>query len=574
MKKNSLLAVIFAAVLSLGSYEAGAQGMAVNTTGAPANGSAILDVSSTTQGMLVPRMLSSQRAGISSPVAGLLVYQTDAPAGFYYYTGSGWLSLNSTSTTAGGDLAGTYPNPTISSTAGADVVSAINSSTSTINTARLGSSSGIGSTFLNGTGAFAAPFSLTTTGSSGAATFSGGTLNIPQYAGTGWGASGTNIYNNNPGYVGIGTTAPTALLDVADSAVLFSAAGDVPATQTAPPMSGTGRRMMWYPQKAAFRAGYALGNAWDKDSIGLYSAAFGHACHASGIYSFAAGDSAFANGNSAVCFGGGDAVWGWPFAWGDYTFAAGYANIVRGKYSASIGGYNVAEGIGAYSFGLDAVAAADSSMAFGYNSYALHAGACLMTDDNGNWSGGVLYSSAKNQMTMRYTGGYRLYTNWTGSSSTVGVSLPAGGNSWSTISDRRKKTNFAPVNGEEILKKIDGFELTSWNYKDQEAADFRHYGPMAQDFFAAFGHDQYGRIGDDTTIGQADLEGVSFIAIQALEKRTNQQAAEIAQLKALLAGLSETNKGLKAELTEKDKAIKTRLEVIETEIEKGKMTNK
>ncbi len=39
--------------------------------------------------------------------------------------------------------------------------------------------------FLNGNGAYTAPFTLTTTGSSGAATFSAGTLNIPQYTGGG-----------------------------------------------------------------------------------------------------------------------------------------------------------------------------------------------------------------------------------------------------------------------------------------------------------------------------------------------------------------------------------------------------
>lgn len=43
---------------------------------------------------------------------------------------------------------------------------------------------------------------------------------------------------------------------------------------------------------------------------------------------------------------------------------------------------------------------------------------------------------------------------------------------------------------------------------------------MAQDFYAAFGKDEYGTIGNDTTINSADFAGVSFIAIQALEKRT------------------------------------------------------
>jgi uncharacterized protein (TIGR02145 family) len=55
--------------------------------------SAQLDVSNTTKGFLPPRMTASQRAAISSPASGLLVYQTDNPAGYYYYTGINWVSI-------------------------------------------------------------------------------------------------------------------------------------------------------------------------------------------------------------------------------------------------------------------------------------------------------------------------------------------------------------------------------------------------------------------------------------------------------------------------------------------------
>ena len=56
--------------------------------------SAVLDVSSTTRGMLVPRMAATERSAIASPATGLLVYQTDAPAGFYFYNGTAWTSLS------------------------------------------------------------------------------------------------------------------------------------------------------------------------------------------------------------------------------------------------------------------------------------------------------------------------------------------------------------------------------------------------------------------------------------------------------------------------------------------------
>lgn len=50
--------------------------------------SAALDVSSTNKGLLVPHLTASQRDGISLPATGLLIYQTDGVAGFYYNTGT------------------------------------------------------------------------------------------------------------------------------------------------------------------------------------------------------------------------------------------------------------------------------------------------------------------------------------------------------------------------------------------------------------------------------------------------------------------------------------------------------
>ncbi|MDX1410069.1 MAG: hypothetical protein R3330_18090, partial [Saprospiraceae bacterium] len=69
-----------------------AQGVAVNTTGAAADASAILDVQSTTQGMLVPRMTTAQRTDISSPATGLIVYDSDSGA-FWCYAGSNWIKV-------------------------------------------------------------------------------------------------------------------------------------------------------------------------------------------------------------------------------------------------------------------------------------------------------------------------------------------------------------------------------------------------------------------------------------------------------------------------------------------------
>jgi uncharacterized protein (TIGR02145 family) len=66
----------------------------VNTDGSQPNSSSMLDVKSTTKGLLIPRMTASQRTSISSPVTGLMVFQTDAPAGFYFYNGTKWVGLS------------------------------------------------------------------------------------------------------------------------------------------------------------------------------------------------------------------------------------------------------------------------------------------------------------------------------------------------------------------------------------------------------------------------------------------------------------------------------------------------
>lgn len=75
------------------------QSVSINNTGAAADSTAILDVSSSTKGLLIPRMTGQQRTTISNPATGLLVYQTDSNPGFYYYNGTSWFLLANTAVT-------------------------------------------------------------------------------------------------------------------------------------------------------------------------------------------------------------------------------------------------------------------------------------------------------------------------------------------------------------------------------------------------------------------------------------------------------------------------------------------
>jgi len=61
--------------------------------------SAALDITSTTGGLLVPRMTETQRDAITSPATGLMVFQTNGTVGFYYYNGSSWVEVAAISKT-------------------------------------------------------------------------------------------------------------------------------------------------------------------------------------------------------------------------------------------------------------------------------------------------------------------------------------------------------------------------------------------------------------------------------------------------------------------------------------------
>ncbi|MBK8608984.1 MAG: hypothetical protein IPL84_03290 [Chitinophagaceae bacterium] len=89
--------VLATAIATTLHFTAHAQSLSVNTTGAVADPSAILDVSSTAKGMLIPRMDKTQKNAIATPANGLLVYQTGPDSiGFHYYDlpNTQWVFLN------------------------------------------------------------------------------------------------------------------------------------------------------------------------------------------------------------------------------------------------------------------------------------------------------------------------------------------------------------------------------------------------------------------------------------------------------------------------------------------------
>lgn len=157
------------------------------------------------------------------------------------------------------------------------------------------------------------------------------------------------------------------------------------------------------------------------------------------------------------------------------------------------------------------------AIALGGDMEVQHSGAFVTADTNGTFS-----SSASNRFSARFAGGYQLYTN---AAASIGVQVPAGGNSWATLSDSTLKTNYLPADPEAFLQQLEHLRLGSWNYTTQPASR-RHYGPMAQEFYAAYGRDYYGSIGNATTLQSADVDGVLFILVKALKNRNEALQAE------------------------------------------------
>jgi len=115
-------------------------------------------------------------------------------------------------------------------------------------------------------------------------------------------------------------------------------------------------------------------------------------------------------------------------------------------------------------------------------------------------------------------------------------------------SDQTRKENFQPVDGEAVLNRLRGLNVTSWNYIGHDPKAFRHYGPMGQEFFAAFGHDGIGTIGSPTTLTSSDVAGILMSAVQAMEKRTVELRQTTEWLKETLEALKAENAQLRARL--------------------------
>ena len=93
MRKLFKLVIIISSMLLI-NVQMYAQNVGINTDGSTPDNSAMLDVKSTTHGILISRLSDAQRNAIPSPATGLLIYNTTTNR-FNYYNGR-WYEIGST----------------------------------------------------------------------------------------------------------------------------------------------------------------------------------------------------------------------------------------------------------------------------------------------------------------------------------------------------------------------------------------------------------------------------------------------------------------------------------------------
>jgi trimeric autotransporter adhesin len=285
------------------------------------------------------------------------------------------------------------------------------------------------------------------------------------------------------------------------------------------PASGSGWRMMWHPQKVAFRAGYAdAGGQFDESNIGYYSWAGGALSTAAAIYSFAMGNqnTVQAGALGGVAIGGNNKLWGSPAA--NYGVALGYGNDVFDQAAVAIGQDNWSNGTAAVAIGYRTTADADYSMAFGSRASTNgHTGAKVFGDNSTTDS---IEAVANNEFAVRAAGGFRFRSNAT---LTNGCNIAAGGASITCASSRTLKENFLEVVGDDVLERMRRIPINTWNYID-EGRQSRHMGPFAEDFWREFG------LGNEPlAIGHLDIDGVNFAGIKALDGRVVELQATVSR---------------------------------------------
>jgi len=434
MNPRILISLVFFAFCTA---TASAQSLAVNTDGSTANASALLDVKSTSKGILIPRMSKTERNAIAAPATGLLIFQ-NAPdsTGFYYYNGSSWVWLsgsnnawsttgNAGTTPASNFLGTTDNNALVFRTNNAEGMRLTTNNELGIGTSTPNSSYGFARLEIASEG-YGTPVDLLIRNAVNDAGYAPGvilqhargTLAAPLTVINGdYQAAFTSLNYDGSTYVQsaaidmftdgpVSTNKVSSRLQFATrdtagnyayrmtlksngklgigttnpSALTHISGGNllVSGTHGSSPaieFSGAGSKMFFYPRKSAIRAGYVSGTQWDDSNIGNFTVGLGYNAQAKSDYSVSIGEGNLAETN--------------PFAVaiGRQNHSTGFASLAMGHFSEASGDYSSSIGL------RDTVSAFGASSLGGYNKvsgpHGFAAGySNIVTSDRGTALGG------------------------------------------------------------------------------------------------------------------------------------------------------------------------------------------
>lgn len=345
------------------------------------------------------------------------------------------------------------------------------------------------------------------------------------------------------GWVGIGTDSPVAPLSVAGDVVVQNAQlFDINADRFE---FGVGCAATAGGSSAIGVNANATGNS--STAIGSRATATGSSAVAIGMNARATDSQSTAIGAFAMASGFGSMALGdSTTASGDYSTAMGLSSEATGFLSTALGDNTTASGDYSTAMGSSSIASGDYSTAMGRSGRATNDGTFVWADATGI----VITSTNNHSVTMRASGGYRLFSN---PAASAGVFLASNGVAWAALSDRNAKKNFQSLKSKEILEKLVALPVQRWNYKWEADNEVPHIGPVAQDFKAAF---YPGR--DQTHITTLEFDGVALAAIQGLNQKVEEQRVQLKRKDGDLQKLQRHNENLEQRLQKLEALLQPR----------------
>ncbi|WP_263792508.1 tail fiber domain-containing protein [Salinibacter sp.] len=312
------------------------------------------------------------------------------------------------------------------------------------------------------------------------------------------------------------------------------------------PATGAGARLMWYPAKAAFRAGRVFDIDpnlspdyrvfWDPPNVGEYSAAFGVNTKASGFASMAAGSRTQATGDYSFALGApGQIDTEATIASGDVAIAMGSFATASGPYSVAMNRETKATASAATAMGQSTEASAFAATAMGLGTtaatgYSLSLGtynSANTSDDNTLFVAGNGSSGARSDaLVLDQSGNLDISGTLTESS------------------DRRLKTSIRPLEGE-TLAKLSRLRPVRYRFKNQKTHPAgEQIGLIAQDVRTEFPALVDGEDGDALSLSYSKLTAVLIKGLQEHQSMVDSLKGRVQRLEKQQQDLDHLKKRL------------------------------